>query len=113
MNLERARNGWAVALDGHPFVNADDLVSEIERGDAHCFSGDASDVFVRLDRGVLEMGPVHGDLKEMLGMLPNIEAWARAHGATEAHVQAGREEWAPVLAPHGYEVAAVILRKKF
>lgn len=113
MNLDRARQGWAVALDGHPFVSVDDLIGEIERGEAHCISGARSDVFVRIDRGVLEMGPVAGDLKEMLAMLPHIELWAQANGATEAHVQAGREEWEPVLAPHGYEVAAVILRKKF
>lgn len=113
MNLERAAQGWAKALEGHPFVSVDDLISEIEQGAAVCISGERSDVFARIDRGVLEMGPVAGDLRELLEMLPRIEAWARANGATEVHVQAGRGEWEHVLSPRGYEVAAVILRKKF
>lgn len=113
MSLERAREGWSKALEGHPFVAVDDLIAEIERGEARCFSGDYSDVFARIDRGVLELGPVSGDLHEMLCMLPGIEWWARMNGATEVHIQAGRTGWSDVLAPHGYEVAAVILRKKF
>jgi len=111
MNVERARQGWAEALEGHPFINADALIAECERGEAVCWSGAHSDVFTRIDSGVLEIGPVAGDLREMLGMLPRIEAWARTAGATQVHIQAGRAEWEHVLSPLGYAVAAVILRK--
>ena len=112
-NLERAREGWAKALEGHPFVSVDGIIADVERGEAVCISGAHSDIFARIDGSVLELGPVAGDLKEMLAMLPGIERMAQESGATEVHIQAGRTGWSEVLVPFGYEVAAVILRKTF
>lgn len=110
---ERAREGWAKALEGHPFVTVDDLFAELDRGEALWWRGENSDVFVRVTEGVCEMGPVAGDLDEMMAnALPEIEEWARQNGCMEMHVQAGREGWERMLAPHGYEFGAVILRKK-
>lgn len=111
MNAARALQGWSEALQDHPFLTAEALLLECENGSARCWSGAHSDVFTRIEAGVLEIGPVAGDLKEMLGMLPRIEAWARLNGATQVHIQAGRDEWEHVLSPLGYSVAAVILRK--
>ena len=110
--LQRARDGWAEALAGHPHVTADDLVAEIERDEAQLWREGRSDVFTRICDGVLEMGPVAGSLVEMLEVtLPKIETWARAAGVKQIHVQAGREGWERALKQRGYEVAAVILQK--
>lgn len=116
--LERAWAGWTEALDGHPFVTVSDLFAELAQGfskgqGARWWPGEHSDVFTRIDRGVLEIGPVAGDADEMLNIiLPQIEDWARAEGCAEVHVQAGRSGWSRVLKPLGYAEAAVILRKK-
>ena len=113
MMSARARQGFAEALDGHPFNTVDGLEAEVDRGSAVVWSGNASDVFVRIDRGVCEAGPAAGDMGEILSWArPEIEAWAAEIGCTEIHIQAGRVGWAKALAPYGYEVAAVILRKK-
>ena len=42
--------------------------------------------------------------------LPEVEAWARMHGAAEVHVR-GREGWRRRLKPHGYELCMITLRK--
>ena len=113
MISDRARAGFEKALDGHPFVSVDDLESDVEEGRAYVWSGEASDVFTRIDGPVCEMGPAAGDMNEIAAeAVPAIERWARQNSCTEMFIQAGREGWARVLAPQGYEVAAVILRKR-
>jgi hypothetical protein len=111
---ERARQGWTEALEDHPFLRIADLESEIAANHAQWWAGDKSDIFTRLyTNGVLEGGPVAGDPDEIVNeMTPRIEAWAAAAGAKEVIIQAGRVGWARLFAPHGYEVAGVILRKK-
>lgn len=114
--LARARAGWAEALDGHPLVTADELVKEVTENRGQLWAGESSDVFTRVVDGpggrVLEMGPVAGDLDEMLSViLPKIEMWAKAAGCTEIHVTAGRHGWTRVLRDRGYEEEAVLLRK--
>ena len=113
-NLARAREGWSKALEDHPFVSVDDLFDELARDEAQWWHEARSDVFTRIhENGVLEMGPAAGSLVEMLNVtLPKIETWAQAAGVTEIHVQAGREGWERALKERGYEVAAIILRKK-
>lgn len=113
-DLARAREGWAKALEDHPFVTVDDLFEELAADKAQHWGGARSDVFTRVhENGVLEMGPVAGSLVEMLTVtLPQIETWARAAKLTEIHIQAGREGWERALKERGYEVAAIILRKK-
>lgn len=113
MMSARARAGFEQALEGHPFVSVDDLEADVLNGRAYVWSGDRSDVFTRIENGVCEMGPVAGDLEEMMERaLPDIERWARDNQCREMFVQAGRSGWVRELAPHGYELAAVILRKK-
>jgi hypothetical protein len=110
---ERARQGWTEALEDHPFLSIADLESAVEAGRAQWWEGVHSDVFTFLHGGVLEGGPVAGDPDEIVNeMTPRIEAWAAAAGAKEVLIQAGRVGWARLFAPHGYEVAGVILRKK-
>lgn len=112
-DLDRARAGFAEALDGHPWITPDELIGEVLEGKAQLWAEGRSDVFTRLhDNGILEMGPVAGNLVEMLNVtLPKIETWAHAAGAKEIHVQAGREGWERPLKQRGYEVVAVIMRK--
>lgn len=110
--LERARDGWAEALEGHPLVTADDLINEVLSGEAQFWRSDNADVFTRVAWPILEMGPVAGDMSEMLEvLLPKIERWAAAAGCTEIFIQAGRKGWSRVLASRGYSEAAIILRK--
>ncbi len=109
----RAREGFAEALAGNPFRSVDDIAAELAAKRGVVWSGKKSDVFVSIDRCVCEMGPVAGSIDELVyAALPQIEAWARENRCTEVHIQAGRQGWAKVLEPHGYEVAAVILRKR-
>lgn len=113
MMTERARQGFTQALEGHPFVSVDDLEGDIAKGVGYVWSGAESDVFVRITDNVCEMGPVAGELGEMIEQaLPAIEAWARENACGESHIQAGRLGWARILEPHGYELCAVILRKR-
>lgn len=116
-NLARAREGWAEALKDHPFVCVDDLLGELERNEAQWWPESRSDVFTRVhSNGVLEMGPVSGSLVEMLSVtLPKIITWARHTTnpkVTEIFVQAGRTGWERALKEQGFEVAAIILRKR-
>lgn len=109
----RARDGFAKALDGHPFVTVSMLEQDERDGRGYVWSGAAGDVFVRITDGVCEMGPAAGDAARLIrDALPQIEEWARQNECREMHIQAGRKGWERGLAPHGYECAAVILRKK-
>lgn len=110
---QRARDGFTKALEGHPLNSVETLQQEIDQGFAYVWSGEKSDVFVRIGGGVCEMGPAAGELTEIIGQaLPAIEHWAEQNNCTDVMIQAGREGWARALAPHGYELAAVILRKR-
>lgn len=104
---------FEAALEGHPFVTVDSLKADLAAGRGAVWRGERSAVFVSKDGAVCEAAPAGGDLSEIIECgRPEIEAWARANDCTEMHIQAGREGWARALAPFGYEVAAVILRKK-
>lgn len=115
--VARAREGWAKALDGHPHNTTDDLFAEIQEGRAQWWAESRSDVFSRVyENGVMELGPVSGSLVEMLNVtLPKIETWARHASAPEIkelYAQCGREGWERALEARGWEVVAVIMRKK-
>ena len=112
MTGQEALDGLAEALDGHPFVTLDALLDEVRRGEAAIWMGENAAVFWRPSGQVVECGPATGDLQEILAVFrPAIEAWAKDHGFTEIHIQAGRQGWARVLRSYGYQEAAVILRK--
>lgn len=114
MISERAREGFAEALAGHPFNTVDSLAEEVTQGAAYVWSGAASDVFTRIHMAerICEMGPIAGDLEEMLSDgLPAIEGWAVENGCKQMFAQAGRLGLARVMEKHGYRVAGVILVK--
>jgi hypothetical protein len=110
---ERAFLGFAQAIDGHPWLTTQDLARDIETGQAFIWHGQHCDVFVRIAAEAVELGPVCGDVEEMVASVrPAIEGWARDNGFRELHIQAGRNGWSRLLRRHGYDEAAVILRKK-
>lgn len=49
-------------------------------------------------------------LADAMAVLPELEAWADARGATEK-VLVGRRGWQRLLEKHGYGAAAVVYRK--
>ena len=51
-----------------------------------------------------------GDLREIIAMVPGIEAWARTSGCTHATVM-GRPGWARALRPQGYRQCGAELKK--
>ncbi|TFI59119.1 hypothetical protein E2493_06230 [Sphingomonas parva] len=53
-----------------------------------------------------------GDLEEIVrDLIPAGEAWGRSIGCVGAIIES-REGWARVLAPHGYRVHQIALRKE-
>ena len=115
MNEAEIWKGFEAALAGHPFQTVDDLRAEIEDGRASVFHGPNSAVFVRWDfeSGTAECAPQTGDVGEVIAHLrPLIEDACAKLGIGEIHIQAGRQAWARLMRPYGYEEAAVILRKK-
>lgn len=109
-------NPWeliAKAIEDHPLVTVQELYEQVARGEAVMWTGERSAVLARITDGVCEIAPAGGDIEEILAdARPVLEEWARENGCTEIHIQAGRRGWARVLAPYGYEEAAVILRKR-
>lgn len=109
---ERARAGFAEALDGHPWNSVDTLCDEIAAGHGLVWSGERADVYVRFSPPAIEIGPACGDMDEIVHVFrPLIETYAAQHGFSELHIQAGRSGWTRALKPFGYDEAAVILRK--
>lgn len=85
----------------------EDVEDAIARGEAHFWPGRQSAVvtefheFPRLK--ALHFWLAGGDLEELLNrMLPDITAWAKAHGCTRMTL-AGRPGWRRALAPHGFD----------
>jgi hypothetical protein len=108
----RAYAGFTEALEGHPWATVDGLMDEVTAGNAFVWHGERADVFVRLEWPALEVGPICGSVAEVIGKFrPWLEGWAVESGFREIHVQAGRSGWSRTLRKHGYEEAAVILRK--
>lgn len=104
--------------EDHPTETFDDLVDELNTSpQAALWMGDRSVVFLRLSdhetgERVLEASPAAGDLDEILTRgTVEIEQIARDNRCSQIHVRAGREGWQKALAPHGYEVTAIIMRK--
>ncbi len=54
-----------------------------------------------------------GDLKELLTLLPAIEAWARSRGCARMLGGGPRAGWGRVLAPRGYRPGWTVYRKDF
>lgn len=104
--------------EDHATATFEDLVDELNNSPcAALWMGERSTVFLRLtdhDTGerVLEASPAAGDLDEILTRgTAEIEQIARDNRCSQIQVRAGRHGWQRALAPHGYEVTAIIMRK--
>lgn len=104
--------------EAHPTATFEDLVDELKTDPcAALWMGERSTVFLRLmpsEHGerVLRASPAAGDLQEILTRgVREVEQIARDNRCSQVEVRAGREGWVKALAPHGYEVTAIILRK--
>lgn len=104
--------------EDRPLVRLEDLRAQLEANEGVLWIGARSAVFTQCTaypltaEFVCEAGPAGGDLDEIREqMLPQIEAWAREAGCTQAEVRAGRRGWARALERQGYEECATILRK--
>lgn len=108
----------AALAEDRPLVRLEDLRAQLEANEAVLWIGAKSAVFTQCTaypmtaEFVCEAGPAGGDLNEITQhMLPQIEAWARQAGCTQAEVRAGRKGWARALRDQGYEECQIILRK--
>jgi len=111
----RFRDGFKAAMVDHDYWTIEELESRVATRRAFFFPGrDAAMV------GQIEVYPggakvfqvlwATGDVDELLRMAPGIESLARMMGCTEALIE-GREAWKRLLAPYGYDLFSVTLRK--
>ena len=107
----------ALAAAGkRPLWTLEDVVADISSGEAQLWTGQRSCMvtaitpFEGAGEKICEAWLAAGALDEIEEAIPQLEAFARANGCTQAHVT-GRKGWVRALAPHGYEHWATIVRK--
>ena len=100
-----------------PLFTIEDIATQLAQRNGVLWMGERSVIFTQFaahpDKAefVWEAGPAGGDLAELTQMIPLIEARALEAGATQAMIYAGRQGWARVLAPLGYEHYQTVFRK--
>lgn len=80
------------------------LIQALVAGRAQLWPGRRSAVVTEMISGdeiKLILWLAGGDLREILGMQPGLEAWARAQGAASAWVD-GRKGWRRVMTKKGF-----------
>lgn len=100
----------AAALEfGRDTHSLNDVLAEVLAGEAQFWPGERSAVVTEMHEHP-RLRAVHlwlcgGDLTELVeGMLPAIEAWARANNCSRLST-CGRKGWDRVLKPKGFEPA--------
>jgi len=113
---ERCKGWIESALEYAPFYTIDDILSEIEAGEAVLWPGKRSAVVTQFwdfprTRG-LNFWLAGGDLTELTEeMLPVMEAWGREQGCTVFFL-AGRLGWNKSMKAKGYRPQWTILLKE-
>jgi|JI9StandDraft_1071089.scaffolds.fasta_scaffold154827_3 hypothetical protein len=104
------------ANDKRPLWTLEAVKAEIDSGNAYlwmfpncCFVTTITPPYSNGER-VIDAWLGGGDMNEMLQKTPELEAWGRSVGCTQAHVM-GREGWTRALAPLGYERYCTTVRK--
>ena len=123
-NFETPPQAWARC---RPFIEValaqaggthgiDDVARLIEQGRAHFWPGQRCAVvteFYEYPRlKACNFWLLGGDLKELLALLPIIEAWARGQGCSRMLGGGPRPGWARILGPRGYRAGWTIYHKE-
>ncbi len=104
----RHRDGFAEALDPR-FFTIEWLDGEIERGAITCFGNDDAAILARIveyPTGARVVRGVYatGDLKAIIELIPQAEAWGAHFGAAFAKIDS-RPAWARLMTDyHTYKV---------
>lgn len=111
----RFRDGFAAAMVDHDFWTIEELESRVANRRAFFFPGANAAMVGQIEvypggAKVFQVLWATGDVDELIRMAPGIEALARMMGCTEALIE-GREAWKRLLAPMGYGLFSVTLRK--
>ena len=111
----RFRDGFAAAMDDAGYWTIDELEARVASKRAFFFPGKAAAMVGQIEAypggaRVFQVLWATGDVVELLQMAPGIEAIARMMGCTETLIE-GREAWKRLLAPNGYTLFSVTLRK--
>ena len=105
---------WIEAALEHAgdFYNADDILAEIERGEAIFWPGEKAAVVTQIwdfpRAKAVNFWLAGGDLDELRVMHDAISTWAKAQGCTHSII-AGRAGWSRVL---GYKTAWTAMSKE-
>ncbi len=98
MTWEEARRVLPLAMMGGEAV----VVERLRAGRALLWlAEDAAGVTEITDAGRLRVWGAGGDMRQLFGLLPGVEAWAKAMGCSVVEVL-GRKGWQRALAPFGF-----------
>jgi hypothetical protein len=109
------RDGFAAAMTDHDFWTIEELEQRVASRRAFFFPGAAAAMVAQIEvypggAKVFQVLWATGDAAELLRMAPGIESLARMMGCTETLIE-GREAWKRLLAPLGYSLFSVTMRK--
>lgn len=106
----------AIDADKRPLYSMADVEAALNERRAHLWVGDKSCMLTTIEpyptgERALDVWLCGGDdLADVMHGRPHVERWAAEAGCSQITI-AGRQGWARVLAPFGYEVQSVNLRK--
>jgi hypothetical protein len=111
----RFRDGFAEAMTDHDYWTIEELENRVASRRAFFFPGANAAMVAQIEpypggARVFQVLWATGDVDELLRMAPGVEAIARMMGCTEALIE-GREAWKRLLAPMGYSLFSVTMRK--
>lgn len=108
------RDRFAEAM-GDGFWTVEDLELKIAHRRAFFFPGKTVALVAEVQtypggEKVMQVLWAAGDVSEAVALAPGVEAIARMMGCSTMLIE-GREAWKKLLAPHGYDLWSVTLRK--
>jgi hypothetical protein len=111
----RFRDGFAEAMTDAGFWTIEELEARVASRRAFFFPGANAAMVAQIEgypggAKVFQVLWATGNAEELLQMAPGIESLARMMGCTETLIE-GREAWKRLLAPLGYSLFSVTMRK--
>jgi hypothetical protein len=112
----RFREGFTEAMTDDGFWTIEELEARVASKRAFFFPGQDAAMVGQIEAypggaKVFQVLWATGDVGELLRMAPGIEALARMMGCAEILIE-GREAWKRLLAPSGYSLFSITLRKR-